>query len=192
MSSNIVKKSEEKYRLLLEHASDAIYLVDQQGYFAEVNESMCKMTGYSKEELLRLNVEDIIDPEQLKTDPVIHGYHLPDRSLIRERRLVRKDGGVFAVEINVKLFADNKMLVIARDITDRKRAEELILREKTLSDTIINSLPGVFYLINDQGAYLRWNNNFEIVTGYAKDEILKLTTGDLIVEEDRERVKRHG
>ncbi|MEO6632439.1 MAG: PAS domain S-box protein, partial [Mucilaginibacter sp.] len=187
-SSDVIKQSELRYRSLLENASDAIYVVDDKGNFTEVNESTCRMMGYSKRELLQLNVEDIVDPDQLKTDPVIHGNYLPDQSLTRERRLVRKDGEIIDVEIKVTMFADDKTLVIARDVTERKRAGELILREKELSETIINSLPGVFYLINAQHEYLRWNKNFETVTGYNKEEILKLTSKDLIVQEDISKV----
>ncbi len=188
-SSGIIKESEEKYRSLLEHASDAIYLVDRRGNFTQVNKSMCEMTGYTREELLQLNADKIVDPEQLKTDPVVHAQDLPNRSLIRERRFVRKDGKIFDVEINVKMFADNKTFVIARDITDRKRAEELILREKTLSDAIINSLPGVFYLRNEHGKFLRWNRNLEIVTGYTATEIESLIVRDVIAPEDVETLK---
>ena len=86
-------KSEEKYRSLIEHASDAIYVLDFKGNFTDANESMCKMTGYSKRELLQLNIEQLIDPEQLKTDPVAHGPRSRGESVIRERRLVRKGGG---------------------------------------------------------------------------------------------------
>jgi len=311
-----LKKSEEKYHSLIEHASDAIYLLDYNGNFTDANESMCKMTGYAKEELLKLNIEGLIDPEQLKTDPVIHGPHNLDQPVIRERRLVRKGGQVFDVEVNVKMFPDNKVLVIARDVTDRKqmeaelreaelkfrtlaeksmvgvyisqkerftyvnprfaeifgyeqhelintsgsaidmiisddeqptvrgnvharykgeidivnyevtgkkrdgthnrvefygsrvvidgeptiigsmiditerkRAEELILREKILSETIINSLPEVFYLRNDKGEFLRWNKNFEKVTGYTPEEIRKINSRGMIAEEDQERIK---
>jgi len=310
-----LKKSEEKYRSLIEQASDAIYMVDFKGNFTEVNESMCKMTGYSKAELLQLNVEEIIDPEQLKTDPVVPGYYDPDRSFIRERRILRKDGKIFDVEINVKLLGEDQVLVIARDITDRKlmeaelraaeikfrtlaekslvgiyivqngkfvyvnprfaeifgyepkelintipvetiihesyrlialehvkrriagdtesvhydamgkkkdgttnwvefygsraiiegeptiigtmtdiserrRAEELTLREKTFSDTIINSLPGIFYLRNESGEYLRWNKNFETVTGYTSEEMKRINARDMIAKEDQEMIKK--
>ncbi|MGZ3750056.1 MAG: PAS domain S-box protein, partial [Mucilaginibacter sp.] len=50
------RKSEEKYRSLIEHASDAIYVVDFKGNFTDVNASLCKMTGYTREELMGLNV----------------------------------------------------------------------------------------------------------------------------------------
>ncbi len=311
-----LKKSEEKYHSLIEHASDAIYILDLAGNFNDANESMCKMMGYYKEELLQLNVVKLIDPEQLKTDPLTFGAADSDKPVIRERRLVRKDGSVFDVEINVKRFADDNVLVIARDITGRKqmetelreaelkfrtladksvvgvyiskkerfiyvnprfaeifgyephelistpgsaidmiiskegqetvrrnvqaryagelenvhyevagkrkdgtlnyiefygnraiidgepaiigtmlditerrKAEELILREKMLSETIINSLPGVFYLHNDKGKYLRWNKNFETVSGYTAEEIENLNAKQLVADEDQERVK---
>jgi len=186
--SNNVKKSEEKYRMLIGHASDAIYILDAPGNFVDVNESMCKMTGYSKEELLQLKIDDIVDPEQLKTDPLKRGYDHLSQSVFRERRFIRKDGKIFDVEINVNKFADDQVLVMARDITERKQAQELILREKALSESIVNSLPGIFYLQSATGEYLFWNKSFETVTGYTKEEIAKLRTSDLIDENDFGRV----
>ncbi len=57
------------------------------------------------------------------------------------------------------------------DVTASKQAEQAIAKERELSDHIINSLPGVFYLYNEQGRFLRWNENFESVTGYNAAEI---------------------
>ncbi len=311
-----LKTSEQKYYSLIEHASDAIYLLDFEGFITEVNESMCKLTGYSRDELLQRNIETLIDPEQLKTDPVTHGPRGREKSVIRERRLVHKGGGTFDVEINVKTIADNQVLVIARDITDRKqmeaevreaelkfrtlaeksmvgvyisqnerfvyvnprfaeifgyephelvntkgsaidiiiddkdtdivrgnvmaryrgelenahyevrgkrkdgtvnfveffgsrvviegqpsiigtmlditerkKAEELIMHEKMLSETIIESLPEVFYLRNKDGDFLRWNKNFEKITGYTTEEVGKLNAGNMLAEEDRENAR---
>ncbi|MEQ9049742.1 MAG: PAS domain-containing protein [Marinoscillum sp.] len=58
-----------------------------------------------------------------------------------------------------------------QDITAQKLAEKKILEEKDLSDNILNSLPGVFYLFNQEGKFYRWNNNLEAVTGYSGAEI---------------------
>ncbi len=189
MVEDQLKKSEEKYHELIEHASDAIYLLDYKGNFIEVNESMCKMTGYTVGELMQLNIEQLIDPEQLKTDPLTPAAHNPKQPVIRERRFVNKDGNVFNVEINVKMFPEDRVLVIARDITERKRAEEVIFREKTLSETIINSLPEVFYLRNDKGEFLRWNKNFEKITGYSSEEIRTLQSRSQLAEEDQGKVQ---
>lgn len=57
------------------------------------------------------------------------------------------------------------------DVTAKINAENSIVQEKELSDSIINTLPGVFYLYNKEGRFLRWNNNFSVVTGYSSEEI---------------------
>ncbi len=64
--------------------------------------------------------------------------------------------------------------LITRDITAAKNAEAEIIREKTLSDSLINSLPGVFYLYDDTGHFIRWNRNFELVTGYTAEELTNM------------------
>ncbi|MEI2737939.1 MAG: PAS domain S-box protein [Chitinophagaceae bacterium] len=71
------------------------------------------------------------------------------------------------------------------DITESKKAQEKILREKELSDTLINSLPGVFYMIDGNRNFLRWNKNFEKVTGYSSSEISQILPVDFFAEEDR-------
>jgi PAS domain-containing protein len=58
------------------------------------------------------------------------------------------------------------------DITERKQAEE-IFKERLLSETIINNLPGIFYLYDESGKFLKWNQNF--VTGYNSHEISQMT-----------------
>ncbi len=83
------QKSEKKYRSLIEQASDAIYVLDSDRHFTDVNASMCKMIGYGREELLQLKVESIIYPEELKTDPLPNGIK-PGESIVRERRFMHK------------------------------------------------------------------------------------------------------
>jgi PAS domain S-box-containing protein len=71
-------------------------------------------------------------------------------------------------------------------ILHQKRVEESLLRERKLSESLINSLPGVFYLFDQQGKFLRWNRNLELVAGYSAAEIARLRPLDLIAPEDQE------
>lgn len=75
--------------------------------------------------------------------------------------------------------------LLTKEVTERKRMEENLLREKKFSETAINSLPGIFYLLDRHGNILRHNKNNEKVTGYSYEEILKLNALDMIAEEDR-------
>src|SRR5581483_2435350 len=86
-----------------------------------------------------------------------------------------------------------------RDLAGRRRAEENLLKEKSFSDAAINSLPGIFYVLDAEGHNLRWNKAFEEVTGYSAGEIARMHPTEfvpeeykqLIVEKMREVVK-HG
>jgi len=182
-------KSEEKYRSLIEHASDAIYVVDFKGYFTDVNNSMCKMTGYSRDELLRMNVEGIIDPEELKVDPVKHGPRNPEDYVMRERLLLRKDGSLFNAEVSVKMFHDDRILVIARDITDRKKMEnelrEAELKFRTIAD---KSIVGVY--IFQQGKFVYVNPRFAEIFGYEQHELVGAYPVDTIIHENFRSIVR--
>lgn len=65
-------------------------------------------------------------------------------------------------------------VAVMHDITGRKMAEEIILRERDFSQAVLNSLPGLFYLFDEQGRFLRWNKHFEEVSGYSADEIFQM------------------
>ncbi len=72
---------------------------------------------------------------------------------------------------------------------ERKKAEAALLREKNFSNTTIDSLPGVFYLFDEQGKFLRWNKNFEQVSGYSPAEMTRIHPLDLFRGEDKRTVE---
>jgi len=185
-----IRKSEERYRSVVEQASDSIMVTDPNGYFIDVNSAMCKQFGYTPEEFSRLNITSLIDPEQLKNDPIRFDLMQAGISFSRQRRMIHRNGTIVEVEVNVKKIADGRIMAIARDISERKRAEELIRKERDLSDSVINSLPGMFYLMTKDLKYLRWNKEFELVSGYSKEEIPALNPLDFFEGKDREAIAR--
>ena len=81
------------------------------------------------------------------------------------------------------------VMSLVQDVTEQKRYETEVLVEKELSDNILNSLPGVFYLYNRQGRFLRWNRNFTKVTGYTSEEMKQLHPLDFFRGEEKELLK---
>jgi len=72
---------------------------------------------------------------------------------------------------------------------ERKKADEALHREKTISDTTIESLPGVFYLFDSQGRFLKWNKNFERVSGYTAEELARMQPPDFFLGEDKRLIE---
>lgn len=119
-----LRESENKYRLLMEQASDGIHTYDMQGNFIETNSKLSEMLGYTPEELLRLNVKDLIPAEDLAVDPLRFDQLRAGKTLLKERRLYRKDGTLLQVEISGRMIRDGVLQAIIRDITERKQVEE--------------------------------------------------------------------
>lgn len=120
------KQSESKYRLLMEQASDGIHTYDLSGNFIETNSKLCEMLGYTREEMLRLNVKDLVPIEELTQSPIRFDQLQAGQTLLTERRLRRKDGTLLPVEISGSMVQDGVLQAIIRDITERKRAEEAL------------------------------------------------------------------
>jgi diguanylate cyclase (GGDEF)-like protein/PAS domain S-box-containing protein len=78
---------------------------------------------------------------------------------------------------------------ISREIIKRIKAEKSLIKEKGLSDSAIQSLPCVFFLIDENGRSLRWNRNLEVVTGYSSEEISKMSPVDFFGGDEKKFIK---
>lgn len=110
-----------------------------------------------------------------------------------EYRVIWPDGSVHALASKSKVFTDQhgravRMTGVCWDVTDRRQAQEELLREKRLSDEYINSLPGLFYVFDEQ-RFVRWNAELERVTGYSAEEISVRYGTDFFEGEDRDFIE---
>lgn len=122
-----LQQSSEHLSILFEKASDAIYVSRLDGQLVRVNEQACRVTGYTEDELLGLQVADI---DADTTDPVMFKAFVealtPGEPVTLESRHRRKDGTTYAVEIKIALLqtlGEGFAIGIARDIDDRKKTE---------------------------------------------------------------------
>ena len=75
---------------------------------------------------------------------------------------------------------------MASDIHDRKEIEDSVRREKQLSDSMIDSLPGVFYVFDSTGRLIRWNRNFEQSSGYSHEELARMQATDFFTDDEQQ------
>ncbi|MEO7213168.1 PAS domain S-box protein [Mucilaginibacter sp.] len=166
-----IKQSEEKYFSLFEQASDAICIINSQGNFTEVNNSMCQLAGYTREELLTMNITALLNAELLKLYPLKYNERKVGEFVTGQRKLVKKNGDVIDLEINGKKFTDDRITIISRDITARKAMETELtnaeLKFRTLAD---KSMVGIY--IVQKGKFVYVNPRFAEVFGYEASELI--------------------
>lgn len=128
-----LRQSEERYRDLVENARDIIYTHDLQGNYTSTNKASEEITGYTQAESLKLNLAQTVAPEYLKrTRGMLRGKLEGQPETVYDLELIAKDGHRVAVEVNTRLVFEGDVPVgvqgIARDVTERKRAEAMRIR----------------------------------------------------------------
>ncbi|MEE4311619.1 MAG: PAS domain S-box protein [candidate division KSB1 bacterium] len=145
-----IAESERRYREIFENASDALFLESLDGDILDVNASASRILGYTRKELTQMNVSQIIPDEYLKdvkedmTDLIPHDCYV-------ERRNIRKDGKEIWVEVIARKVEVNgilRSLVMLRDISERKRAQEALQRSNLIYRRSIENAQGVPYQYN--------------------------------------------
>ncbi|MCI0355841.1 MAG: PAS domain S-box protein [Acidobacteria bacterium] len=130
-AEQLLREREERYHELIENAGDMIFVHDLSGRFTTVNRAICEATGYTRDELLHLNIADLLPPGQVAVTPAGHNHPAPTEQLKQpyEMEIAGKHGRRIHLEVTARLlYEDQKPLAIqgiARDITERKRAELL-------------------------------------------------------------------
>ncbi len=134
-----VRESEERYRELFENANDIIYTHDLNGEFTSLNKSGERVTGYTLDEALQMNIADVLTSESVGTARQMLARKAQDKvATVYDLEIFAKDGRRVALGVSTRLIYADGIPVgvqgIARDITERKQAEaELLQRNQELS-----------------------------------------------------------
>ena len=167
--------SEMRYRLLFENIPLPMWVYDLETLaFLDVNEAAVRHYGYSREEFLSMTILDIRPREDIPAlishvKYIVGSNQRHHRSGIWRHR--RKDGTIIEVEIDsyvLELNGRQTNLVLAKDVTDRRRAEEALRRQALVFNTIYDGV----VILDLERRITDWNPAAERIFGYAKQEVL--------------------
>jgi len=187
--------SEERFRKIFEESPIGIAFLDLNRQITQTNQRYRDFLGYSEAEILERGPKGLLHPDDweasMEMSTRFRSGELPLFHM--EQRYIRKDGQVVWSDTIITAIRDQEGRLIhtigwVQDITGRKRAEEVIRQEIEFSNAIIDSLPGVFYLCDEWGALIRWNNNEKEKSGYSIEELSRMNIKELFAEPQREQV----
>ena len=184
-----LRASQEMFRLISDHVSDFIAVLDLQARRLYASRSYSR--HFPNKDFYLSSAFDDVHPDDLPRARALFAEMLRTQRPQRgEFRLVRPDGSILTLESEGSVIADakgqpDKILVASRDVTERRAGEERMSRELQFTETLINSMPGIFYLYDSRRKILRWNRSLETVTGRTAEEIRTLDPLSYFPEEEK-------
>ncbi|GAG04132.1 unnamed protein product, partial [marine sediment metagenome] len=175
-----LKESEEKYRTILENIEDGYYEVDIAGNLTFFNDSLCKITGSSKDELMGMNNREYMDEENAKKVyqifNKIYNTGKPTKGFESEI-ILRTDGSKRHVESSLSLIKDSEgnrvgFRGIIRDVTERKQMEADLTQTKNFLQSILDSSIDGITTTDLQGNVIYTSPRTRDIFGYGKEKII--------------------
>ncbi len=174
-----LRESEQRFRTFVDHAADAFFLHEEgTARVLDVNRRACESLGYTRDELLGMTPFDF-DPDLTPAlfENRVHKINVGE-TIAFETRHRRKDGTVFPVEVRSQNFWEGGrqfFVSLARDITERKGAEEALRQSEALfRGTFENAAVGIDH-VDLEGRFLRINQKFCEILGYTREEMCTKT-----------------
>ncbi len=196
------EETRERFHTLFEYAPDGILIASPESYYLEANASMCRMLGYTREELIGLHAENIVTASEVRHIEEALDEIASTVNHHRVWRFRRKDGSDFPGEVLVTEMPGGNLLAMIRDISDRERTDRekalltsQIENQRTRLDNIVANVPGIVWetsgadpLVAEAKAFV--SRYVENMLGYTVEEWLATPNFwlSIVHPDDRERV----
>ncbi len=190
-----LRRSEEKYRNILESMEEGYYEENLAGSFTFFNDSMCRIYGYSREELMGMNYRQFTDKETAKKLFQVFNeiYKTGNTNISYSYELIRKDGAKRYIEASASIKKDSLdkpigFRGIIRDVTSRKQAEEALGKSEERYHTLLDNASDAILLANEDGNLLEVNKKAEELLGYTKQELLGINITNIHPPKEMENI----
>jgi PAS domain S-box-containing protein len=190
-----LRESEKKYRTILESIADGYYEVDIAGNLTFFNDSLCEVYGCTKDELMGMNNREFMDEETARkvyrTFNEVYDTGKPIKGFNWE--FIRKDGTRGHLENSVALVKDSKgqpigFRGIAKDITERKQAEEALRESEEKYRTILQNIEDGYFEVDLSGNFTSVNDSMCRIAALSRDGLMGMNNREYTTPETAKKM----
>ncbi|MGM0510871.1 MAG: PAS domain S-box protein [Thermoplasmatota archaeon] len=182
-----IQRLKEAYKDLLDSLNDPVLVHDHEGSFLAVNDAAKEYLGYSEEEWLSMNLQDIVAPESAERIEERKRKLKKKKTLVFESNHITREGKKIPVETNSTLttFRGERAFVsVVRDITERKEMEKELRKSEEKYRSLVENLNEVIYILNENAEIEYVSPNVEGVSGYSPSELAGKSFVELVHPDD--------
>ncbi|MFC4407537.1 PAS domain-containing response regulator [Haloarchaeobius iranensis] len=189
------EQARNRYQALIEHSSDLITILDDDGVFQYTSPATEQVLGYEPETLIGEPSFEMVHPDDLAAvmDAFSRMREDPSATPSISYRLRHANGEWRHIESRGANRLDDPAIegyvINTRDVTDRVEAEQQLSEEQELFDAALDALPHVFYVAKLDGSGWRWNSRLEEVSGYSNAELRDIDIEDIFAAEDIPKIE---
>ncbi|MFZ3156502.1 MAG: PAS domain S-box protein [Smithella sp.] len=194
LSERAQRESEEKYRTILETSEEGYYEIDLAGNFIFVNDSVCRLLGYSRKELTGMNNRQYMDKETARKvfQTFNKVYRTGESTKEFDWEVIRKDGAKRYIEQSVSLQKDSSgkpigFRGILRDITERRKTEELLKQSEAQYRLLADHMKDQVWLMDLNLKMTYISPSVEKLLGYTTEEVVKLPMYKLLTKRSSQK-----
>lgn len=190
-----LRKSEERYRLIVDNASDIMFIHDIDGRFRFVNQAATSVLGYTKEKLLEMNISDLTSPSCSTnlTDEIEERFSGEKQADSFYDLVWKKASGEEVwLEVSSRFIKNEERLEavqsIARDVTHYKSASKALKAAEERSKNILETIEDGYYEVDIKGKLTACNPAFCRIAGYKENELIGMNYKQYMLPDDAKRV----
>ena len=197
-----LRDSEEKYRLIAENTVDMISIMDLNLRRTYVSPASMRLHGFTVEEAMEQTLEQILTPESMRLSLAVFEEEMqleaggtadPDRTRIMEVEEYKKDGSTIWVEVSLSFLRDKdgkpvEIIMVTRDITERKQADEALVKSEDKLRLITENMLDCVALVDASGTYQYATPSYRETLGYNRGEMIGIKGFSLIHPDDVDRI----
>ncbi|HKL80927.1 MAG TPA: PAS domain S-box protein [Desulfobacter sp.] len=181
-----IEESEVKFRSYVDNAPHGIFITDENGKYIDVNPAACKITGYSKKELLNLSIPDLLQPDFIETGMKNFQELTRKGSVNNDLGFVAKSGENRFWNVSAVKLSNQRFLRFAKDITERKQAIEDLRKSEAKHSKMLANIGDVIVIIDQNGINRYKSPNIEQLFGWKPEEVVGASAWDNVHPDDIE------